>query len=93
MRCSPLLAGDIGGTKTLLSLYQPLDHGLELLVSERYTSADWPDLAPMVRAFLAGPAAAIAAPEPQAACFAVAPSCTIDIRPGRCRGAEPSSPT
>ena len=72
MRCSPLLAGDIGGTKTLLSLYQPLDHGLELLVSERYTSADWPDLAPMVRAFLAGPAAAIAAPEPQAACFAVA---------------------
>lgn len=61
-----LLAGDIGGTKTLLSLYQASATGLECLAESRYPSADWPDLAPMVRAFLAGAAA------PAAACFAVA---------------------
>ena len=62
-----LLAGDIGGTKTLLSLYSV---DMTLLVSERYSSADWADLAPMVTAFLAGPAAGL--PQPGAACFAVA---------------------
>jgi len=67
-----LLAGDIGGTKTLLSLYRPSATGLELLASQRYSSADWPDLAPMVQQFLAGPAAAVGAPHPAAACFAVA---------------------
>ncbi len=66
-----LLAGDIGGTKTLLSLYRATPTGLECLVETRYPSADWPDLAPMVREFLAaGGQAGAAAPE--AACFAVA---------------------
>jgi len=72
MSCSTLLAGDIGGTKTLLSLYQASAQGLHLLVSERYLSGEWPDLAPMVQQFLDGPAAACGAGLPDAACFAVA---------------------
>ena len=72
MSCSTLLAGDIGGTKTLLSLYQASAKGLVLLASERYVSAEWPDLAPMVQRFLEGPAAAHSAGLPAAACFAVA---------------------
>lgn len=67
-----LLAGDIGGTKTLLSLYRSDSSGLEQLVSERYVSADWPDLAPMVLAFLRGPVAGLGLAQPEAACFAVA---------------------
>ena len=69
MSSPTLLAGDIGGTKTLLSLY---DADLTLLVSERYSSADWADLAPMVRTFLQGPVAAAGVSSPGAACFAVA---------------------
>jgi len=66
-----LLAGDIGGTKTLLSLYRHSAAGLECLSEARYVSAEWSDLAPVVRQFLgsrtlAGQAA------PEAACFAVA---------------------
>jgi len=66
---STLLAGDIGGTKTLLSLYGA--DALDLLAQERYTSADWVDLAPMVRDFLDQPEARAHA-RPAAACFAVA---------------------
>ncbi len=63
-----LLAGDIGGTKTLLALYQLDGQGdLQLLRSERYRSADWPDLAPMLNAFLGD-----GGPAPTAACLAVA---------------------
>ena len=65
-----LLAGDIGGTKTLLSLHGCTSETLEPLASERYRSADWPDLASMVRHFLAH-STPQAAP-PAAACFAVA---------------------
>ena len=63
-----LLAGDIGGTKALLALYQ-LEAGgeLELLRSERYLSADWDDLAPMLDNFLG-----VGKPTPAAACLAVA---------------------
>lgn len=63
-----LLAGDIGGTKTLLALYE-LDGsaGLSLLRSERFPSADWDDLAPMVGHFLGH-----SGPPPSAACLAVA---------------------
>ncbi|MFN7739026.1 MAG: glucokinase [Cyanobacteriota bacterium] len=64
-----LLAGDIGGTKTLLSLYGA--DALELLAQELYFSADWVDLAPMVRHFL-DQAEVQAHPRPRAACFAVA---------------------
>jgi glucokinase len=69
-----LLSGDIGGTKTLLALYR-LEMGgqLNLLCSQRYPSADWDDLAPMVQAFLAEhPQAGAGDASPAAACFAVA---------------------
>jgi glucokinase len=66
-----LLAGDIGGTKTLLSLWRPGGVRPELVLEERFASADWQDLAPMVRHFLAvaGP---VPGGVPAAACFAVA---------------------
>ena len=64
-----LLAGDIGGTKTLLSLYSA--DALDLLAQEHYISADWVDLAPMVRHFLGQPEVR-AHHRPGAACFAVA---------------------
>lgn len=51
-----VLAGDIGGTKTLLALLerQP-DGGLRVLVRARYESAKHPGLGPIVRDFLARP--------------------------------------
>jgi len=66
-----LLAGDIGGTKTLLSLYPADGAGREPLAQERYVSADWEDLAPMVNQFLAGTEGQ-GLDRPAAACFAVA---------------------
>lgn len=69
-----VVAGDIGGTKTLLALYR-LEAGgaLSLVRSQRFPSADWPDLAPMLQAFLDGNARAGApAEQPAAACLAVA---------------------
>ena len=66
-----LLAGDIGGTKTLLSLWRSGADQLELLLEERFVSAAWDDLTPIVRHFLAG-AATVAESPPAAACFAVA---------------------
>jgi glucokinase len=66
-----LLAGDIGGTKTLLSLYSAGASHPELLVQERYASADWNDLGPMVNNFLLdGPGRDH--PRPEAACLGVA---------------------
>ncbi len=66
---STLLAGDIGGTKTLLSLHSTGD--LSTLASERYPSADWDDLGTMLRHFLQSvdPARTLT---PSAACLAVA---------------------
>jgi glucokinase len=72
-----LLAGDIGGTKTILSLYSNHQGRLEKRAERRFVSAEWDDLAPMVHQFLADPhgegSPDGAAPEPPAAaCFAVA---------------------
>ncbi|MEB3105701.1 MAG: glucokinase [Cyanobacteriota bacterium] len=68
-----LLAGDIGGTKTLLSLYRlGSDSRLDVLLEKRLNSADWPDLAPMVRSFLSAAAAQGHTEQPAAACLAVA---------------------
>lgn len=66
-----LLAGDIGGTKTLLSLYGWDGTSLELLREERFVSAEWDDLAPMVCRFLSTPEGQ-QTPSPAAACLAVA---------------------
>jgi glucokinase len=62
-----VLAGDIGGTKTLLALYrfEGSDGVLTCLRSQHYRSLDWPELAPMAQEFLAGETA-------EAGCFAVA---------------------
>ncbi len=66
-----LLAGDIGGTKTLLSLYGWDGTALRPLASERFPSADWWDLGAMVLHYLERPEMQ-AHPRPAAACFAVA---------------------
>ncbi|AHK78361.1 glucokinase [Ectothiorhodospira haloalkaliphila] len=65
-----ILAGDIGGTKTLLMLADVSDDRLTALARERYASADYPDLAPMVRAFLSD--AGLPRDNIDAACFALA---------------------
>ncbi len=72
-----LLAGDIGGTKTLLCLYRAgssREAGLQLVAEQRYTSAEWEGLAAMVLQFLEGTDGVSAAgrDRPQVACFAVA---------------------
>lgn len=49
-----VLAGDIGGTKTLLALLEERQDGrLEVLRRKRYASAEHPGLAPILRDFLA----------------------------------------
>ena len=68
-----LLAGDIGGTKTLLALYHREADDLELIASRYYRSADWPALEPLLESFLSeqcGVPTGVA--RPQAACLAVA---------------------
>ena len=74
-----LLAGDIGGTKTLLATYRLEGGALIQQRAERFPSADWDDFAALVNHFLAGGAAGEtprqAPPRqepPAAACFAVA---------------------
>jgi glucokinase len=75
---SLLLAGDIGGTKTLLSLHRLGGKGVLPVAQERYESAAWEGLAPMVLHFLeasreAGRQATGGADKrPETACFAVA---------------------
>lgn len=74
-----LLAGDIGGTKTILRLVaasvselqpQPM---LQPLYEAKYVSRDFPDLVPMVQQFLATAAQALGQThQPEKACFAIA---------------------
>ena len=47
-----LLAGDMGGTKTLLAIYSLETHGLQQQHLQRYVSAEWPSLEPMLESFL-----------------------------------------
>ncbi len=64
-----LLAGDIGGTKTILRLVKISDSSeLETISEETYQSGDFPDLVPMVQQFLVK----ANSPTPQKACFAIA---------------------
>jgi glucokinase len=74
-----LLAGDIGGTKTLLALYRLEEGRLIQGRSERFLSADWHDFAALVNHFLA--AGAPGEPRPGHACFALAGP----VRGGRCQ--------
>ena len=64
-----LLAGDIGGTKTILRLVEASDkHLSRTIYEERYRSGDFPDLVPIVQQFLLK----ANTPTPQKACFAIA---------------------
>ncbi|MDB9377013.1 glucokinase, partial [Nodularia sphaerocarpa] len=48
-----LLAGDIGGTKTILRLVEASDSlELQTICEETYRSGDFPDLVPLVQQFL-----------------------------------------
>lgn len=71
-RC--VLAGDMGGTKTLLALYRCEAGRVELLREARYASGAFSGLGEIVAAFLGGEA-------PLAACFGVAGP----VVEGRCR--------
>ncbi|MBD1211501.1 MAG: glucokinase, partial [Dolichospermum circinale Clear-D4] len=66
---SLLLAGDIGGTKTILRLVQFSDTlGLKTLYEESFPSGDFPDLVPIVQKFLTTANSST----PEKACFAIA---------------------
>ncbi|MEP0760038.1 glucokinase [Trichocoleus sp. DQ-A2] len=70
-----LLAGDIGGTKTILRLVEASDSGelLQTLYEEIFPSGNFPDLVPMVRQFLMAAAGQLGeTPKPEKACFAIA---------------------
>lgn len=73
-----LLAGDTGGTKTILLLAESVETEtgttkLNPLYEERFVSAEFPDLVPMVRQFLEMAASALGyAPNPEKACFSIA---------------------
>jgi glucokinase len=63
-----ILAGDIGGTKTALALFEVRGHELTLVRDATYPSREFPEFEGIIRAFLSdGPPPAIAA-----ACFGVA---------------------
>jgi glucokinase len=66
-RPSLLIAGDIGGTKTLLAIYDPAVGARTPLVEREYRSANYPALEVMVKEFLAATNLSV-----QAACFDVA---------------------
>lgn len=67
-----LLAGDIGGTKTILRLVKTEDgKTLETLAENKYVSAKYPDLVPMVQEFLQQ-ATGDSLPTIDKACFAIA---------------------
>jgi glucokinase len=68
-----LLAGDIGGTKTLLRLAeQGADGKLNTVAEHRYVSADWGDLTVMVQDFLESVRKNHADLSISAACFGIA---------------------
>ncbi|MDP5018069.1 glucokinase [Anabaena sp. UHCC 0187] len=64
-----LLAGDIGGTKTILRLVEFSETlGLKTLHEESFRSGDFPDLVPIVQKFLTNANSST----PEKACFAIA---------------------
>jgi len=71
-----LLAGDIGGTKTILRLFESDKTIATGIIAEaEYSSAAYPDLVPMVQHFLQKIKmvnSPTVNPDPQAACFALA---------------------
>ncbi len=67
-----ILAGDIGGTKTLLQLADlTATSGYDVIFEKRYVSAEWDHLTPMVQDFLHA-AARETSVQASAACFGIA---------------------
>ncbi len=66
-----ILAGDIGGTKTLLQLSEPSTTGFDVLYEKRYVSADFASLTVMTQDFLKEAAAQVKCTV-AAACFGIA---------------------
>jgi len=67
-----ILAGDIGGTKTLLQLADLADGSTcDVIFEKRYISAEWNHLTPMVQDFLQAAAQETSA-QASAACFGIA---------------------
>jgi glucokinase len=71
-----VLAGDVGGTKTLLALVERDGTGIRLLHERRFGSAAYPGLAPIVAEFIAASAATV-----ESACFGVPGA----VAAGECR--------
>ncbi len=68
-----LLAGDIGGTKTILRLTTVTDGQLQTQFEHKYISGEFAGLVPMVQAFLATARAHLGhSVQPERACFAIA---------------------
>lgn len=68
-----LLAGDIGGTKTILRLVKAVDETLTTEFETQYTSNQFPDLVPMVQTFIAAAGDHLGKlVQPSRACFAIA---------------------
>jgi glucokinase len=63
-----ILAGDVGGTKTLLAIFEPRDGGLDVVREQRFASGEHGSLREIVARFLAADPRA----RPEAACFGVA---------------------
>jgi glucokinase len=61
-----VLAGDVGGTKALLALAEPAGSSVRILVEERFSSAEYSGLGPIVREFMSG-----IKMRPEVACFGV----------------------
>ncbi|MCU0292084.1 MAG: glucokinase [Thermoanaerobaculaceae bacterium] len=71
-----VLAGDAGGTKTILALVEGEAHDFRVVAEQRYASGEFPGLAPIVRRFLHAHGATA-----EAACFGVPGA----VRDGECR--------
>lgn len=72
-----LLAGDVGGTKTLLGIFRSGDPRPEPEHVESFVTLDYPGLEPMVRGFLRG--RDIEPADIEAACFGVAGAVTDQV--------------
>ena len=66
-----ILAGDIGGTKTLLQISAPKDNRFDVLFEKRYVSADYDSLTAMTQEFLREASGTTKYPI-AAACFGIA---------------------
>ncbi len=66
----PLLAGDVGGTKTQLGLFEPGRTRPVQRVVREFVTTDYPDLTAVISAFAADPE--VRGTEPGSACFGVA---------------------